>query len=162
MKGSHVKRVLGGTIGVLLLFGILVAVNAAVSALRLRADLTEGKVYTLSQGTEEVLAGLPREVTLKFYVSRGDENAPLFLKQYAQRIADLLQEYELKGGGRVAVETYDPLPDSDEEEWAQRYGLTPRSFGTLGAAPDFYLGLVAVSGAQEAAIPFITPAAEPQ
>jgi ABC-type uncharacterized transport system involved in gliding motility auxiliary subunit len=162
MKSSRITRIFGGAVGVLLLLGILIAANAVVSSLRLRADLTEGKVYTLSDGTGQVLKELPKEVTLKFFVSRADETAPLFLKQYAQRIADLLREYALAGGGKVAVETYDPLPDSDEEEWAQRFGLTPRSFGTIGAAPDFYLGLVAVAGTQEAAIPFFTPDAEPQ
>ncbi len=162
MKGSKSTRIFGGAAGVLLLLGILIAANVALSGLRLRADLTEDKVYTLSGGTKQVLRALDRDVTLKFFVSRSDENAPLFLKQYAQRISDLLREYELAGGGRVGVETYDPLPDSDEEEWAQRYGLSPRSFGAIGAAADFYLGLVATAGAQEAAIPFLTPDSEPQ
>jgi ABC-type uncharacterized transport system involved in gliding motility auxiliary subunit len=77
-------------------------------------------------------------------------------------VEDLLREYERSGGGRIVVETYDPKPDSDEEEWAQRYGLVGPASAVLGEATRTYLGLVAVSGAREAAIPFLSPEAEPQ
>ena len=51
------------------------------------------------------------------------QGVPAYLKQYAQRIQDLLREYERISGSRVTLEVLDPAPDSDEEEWAQRSGL---------------------------------------
>ena len=36
-------------------------------------------------------------------------------------------------GSKVLVETYDPEPDSDAEEWAQRYGLTGEQLGITDA-----------------------------
>ncbi len=83
-------------------------------------------------------------------------------RQYAQRIQDLLREYETAGRGRLVVETYDPRPDSEEEEWAQRYGLAPQGMDLLGGGTPIYLGVVAVCGSREASIPFLAPAAEPQ
>ena len=71
-----------------------------------------------------------------------------------------MNEYDLaaRSGGKLTLEVLDPQPDSDAEEWAQRYGLVPQATGGLGAQPDLYLGLVAVAGAREAAIPFGTAA----
>ena len=84
------------------------------------------------------------------------------MKNYVQRTLDFLRELAARSGGKVVLEVLDPQPDSDAEEWAQRYGLTAQATGGLGLQPDLYLGLAAVSGAKEAAIPFLDPAAEPQ
>lgn len=153
---------LGGAAGALIVLAILIALNAVVGALRIRKDMTAERLYTLSGGTRTFLAGLDRTVTLKLFFSQSNENLPIPLKQYAQRVTDLLREYEAHGRGRVVLETYDPRPDSDEEEWAQRYGLAGQTLDMLGMQPDLYFGLVAVSGTREAALPFLAPATEPQ
>ena len=156
------KESVSGTVGVVLVLGILIAVNvifSRVSAMRL--DLTEENLYTLSDGTRSMLRSLDRDVTLKFYYSRSAESMPIPIKQYAQRVDDLLGEYGAESGGRVVVETFDPRPDSDEEEWAQKYGLVSQGLSMLGGE-GFYLGIAAISGAQEAAIPFLDPGAEPR
>lgn len=156
-----VQKSLSGIVGIFVILGIIVAVNIITSQVRLRKDLTEDKLYTLADGTKELIGSLQRDVVLKFYFSKSMEGMPIALKQYAQRIADLLSEYETHGQGRVALEKYDPQPDSDEEEWAQKYGLTEQGMGLFGG-PSLYMGIVAVSGSKEASIPFIAPSAEPQ
>ncbi|MCZ7590703.1 MAG: GldG family protein [Kiritimatiellae bacterium] len=55
-----------------------------------------------------------------------------------------------------------PEPDSDAEEWAQRYGLTASRLDPAGNLPPVFLGLVALSGAKQSSIPFFSPADEPQ
>ena len=151
-----------GVAGGLMVLGILIAANALFSGVRLRKDLTEERLYTLSPGTVQMLKGLERPVTLKFYFTKGNPNVPVSLKNYVQRTLDFLRDLSARSGGKVALEILDPQPDSDAEEWAQRYGLTPQSTGGLGLQPDLYLGLVAVSGTRESAIPFLDPTAEPQ
>ena len=151
-----------GFAGGLVVLGILIALNVLFAGVRLKKDLTAERLYTLSPGTVDMLKGLDRPVTLKFYFSKGNPNVPVPLKNYVQRTLDFLREISARSGGRLVLETLDPQPDSDAEEWAQRYGLTPQSTGGLGLQPDLYLGLVAVSGTQEAAIPFLDPTAEPQ
>ncbi|NKB25168.1 MAG: hypothetical protein GKR87_12490 [Kiritimatiellae bacterium] len=146
-------------ISLLVVFGIFIALNIVVGQLRLRKDLTEEKLYTLSEGTTELVGTLSRNITLKFYFSKSLEGLPIPLKQYAQRVSDLLYEYASHSKGRITLETYDPKPDSDEEEWAQRYGLAGQSMGLLGG-PSLYMGLVAVAGTKEAAIPVFDPRAE--
>ena len=161
MKKTTTK-LFAGVAGGLMALGILIAANALFSGARLRKDLTAERLYTLSPGTVEMLKGLERPVTLKFYFTKGDSAVPMPLKNYVQRTLDFLRELSARSGGTVALETWDPQPDSDAEEWAQRYGLIPQSTGGLGAQPNLYLGLVAVAGTHEAAIPFLDPGAEPQ
>ncbi len=151
-----------GAAGLMVLLALLIVVNALSGSLRLRADLTAENLYTLSEGTRDLLQQLPREVTLKFYYSRHAEGFPPALQQYAQRITDLLQEYAAASKGRLALEVLDPKPDSTEEEWAQRYGVAGQAIDPMGQGPAVYLGLVAVAGAKTAVIPFFSPADEPQ
>lgn len=151
-----------GLAGLVVFLAIVIAVNMLLADTRIRKDLTKEKLYTLSEGTRGLLKSLPHDVTLKFYFSRGNEDAPIPLKQYGERILDLLNEYKLVSNGRLTLEVYDPKPDSDEEEWAQRYGLTGQPMNMMGGGENIYLGLVAVSGTKEAAIPFFAPSEEPR
>ena len=160
MQGSLQK--LTGAAGLLVLLALLIVINVLAGQIRLRADTTTEKLYTLSDGTRELLAALPRDVTLKFYRTRNAENLPAAFKQYAQRIGDLLAEYEQRSGGRILLEVIDPQPDSDEEEWALRYGIAAQQVDALGEGPALYLGLAALSGSRQVSIPFFSPGAEPQ
>ena len=162
MKNKHYLKWLTSAIGLAVVLGILVTLQVIFQKVTLRKDLTEEKLYTLSTGTHTLLKSLERDVTLKFYYSKSVEGLPIAFKQYAQRLQDLLREYQANSNGRLTVETYDPKPDSDEEEWAQRYGLAGQGLDMLGGGPRVYLGLVAVSGSRDAAIPFIAPGNEPQ
>ena len=161
MNKKNIFKSLSGMAGLFAILGILIAFNIVWSSVRLRKDLTEDQLYTLSEGTREMMGSLSRDVTLKFYFSKSIERVPVPLKQYAQRVTDLLREYQSWSRGRVFIEHYDPAPDSDEEEWAQRYGLTGQPMGLLGG-PSLYLGVVAVSGKKEAALPFLSPGEEAQ
>jgi ABC-type uncharacterized transport system involved in gliding motility auxiliary subunit len=161
MKKNDLKMI-SGTAGVLILLGILIAFNAVLSPVRVRRDVTQDKLYTLSDGTKQLLKELDRDVTLKFYFSRSNERLPVPLKNFAGRVRDLLAEYESRSGGHLVVEDFDPKPDSDEEEWAQRYGLQGQALDMFGTSGSLYLGIVAVSGNRETVIPLLSPEAEPQ
>jgi len=162
MRAKQLQQALSGVIGLVIVLGIVIAANAVVGAVRLRKDLTEEQLYTLSEGTHRILGGLERTVTLKYYFSESNPHVPIPLKQFAQRVEDWLYEYELHSQGHVVLETYDPRPDSDEQQWAQRYGVTGQQLGMMAAQPDFYMGLVAVSGSQEAPLPLLAPNMDPR
>ncbi len=152
---SGILRTGGGLAGFLLVLAIAIAVNVTISHLNVRKDLTEEKLYTLSDGTRRVLDKLPAKVTLKFYFSGSSPEIPIGVKNFASRIEDLLREYEIAGKGKIAVEKYDPKPDSDAEDWARRYGVAGQQLGMGG--PTLFLGLVAESGDIHEAIPVFDP-----
>ena len=164
MKDTPMKGILkigAGAAGVLMVLAILVAVNIIVAPLRLRVDLTEEKLYTLSKGSRQILGELDGPVTLKYYFSRSSGDAPMHLKEYASQVEDLLKEYEVAGKGKLILEVYDPEPDSDEEEWARRYGVAEQPTGSM-FGPPIYFGVVAAAGSSdgEAVIPALSPRTE--
>lgn len=147
-----------GVIALALMLVVIGAVNLILSNLPLRLDLTAEKLYTLSDGSKAVLGKLEDDVTLKFYFSQSSEEMPMAIKTYAQQVKNLLKEYELAGNGRLVLEAYDPKPDSDAEEWAQRYGVEPQNVNPFGQS--VYFGLVAVCGDREETLGAISPNAE--
>ena len=158
---SEGKRRIGRTAfsagSAVLVLVIVVLVNILLSRTTLRWDATEDNLYSLSQGTRTILAELDQEVVVKVFYSKHVVNVPSHIKTFAQRVIDFLSEYEQYGKGRVSVEIYDPKPDSEEEEWAIKYGMKGISLPT---GEEVYLGLVALAADREAAIAFIDPTQE--
>ncbi|MEE8395044.1 MAG: GldG family protein, partial [bacterium] len=140
-----------------LLVVALVAVNVFAGVLPLRLDVTEKSLFTLSKGSKAVLGKLTEPVTVKYYFRESLENVPLVLKTYARRVRDLLREYEANSDGKLFLETYDPRPDTDDEEWATRYGL---SGAQLPNGARLIHGLVVLSEGKEAVVPFFDPRRE--
>ncbi len=124
--------------GLAVLFLALVALNYLVGAAPARVDLTATKLYTLTEGTKKTLKSLPAPVKVRLYVSQG-EGMPVQLRGFAQRVEDLLREFEAVAGTNLVVEKYNPRPDSDEEDAAQLGGVEPQ---LLQTGESFYLGVV--------------------
>ena len=147
-----------GALGLVLLAVILGAADLILASLPLRLDFTAEKLYTLSKGSKAVLGKLEEDVTLKYYFSSSSAETPMALKTYATQVQNLLKEYELAGKGHVTLEAYDPKPDSDAEEWAQRYGVEPQNVTPFGQ--PVYFGLVAVCGDREETLARFSPRTE--
>ena len=148
-----------GVVGLVLVGAIAASSVVILANLPLRCDMTAEKLYTLSKGSKAVLSQLTEDVTFKYYVSSSSAEMPMALKTYASQVGNLLKEYERAGGGRLVVETYDPKPDSDAEEWAQRYGVEPQTGGNPFGA-GIYFGIVAVCGDREETLGVLSPRTE--
>jgi ABC-type uncharacterized transport system involved in gliding motility auxiliary subunit len=143
--------------GVVILFLALVALNYLVGSAPARVDLTENKLYTLSDGTKKTLKALTAPVKIRLYESRG-EGMPVQLRGFAQRVEDLLDEFASVAGPNLVIEKYDPKPDSDEEDAAQLGGVEPQQLVT---GDSFYLGLVVSRLDRAETIPSISFQREP-
>ena len=148
-----------GIVGLVLVGAIAASSVVILANLPLRCDMTAENLYTLSKGSKAVLGQLTEDVTLKYYVSSSSAEMPMALKTYAQQVGNLLKEYERAGGGRLVVEEYDPKPDSDAEEWAQRYGVEPQTGGNP-FGQGIYFGVVAVCGDREETLGVLSPRTE--
>ncbi len=137
---------------IVLLVVALISVNVVAGFLPLRLDITEDGLYTLSEGTERILDSLENPVTIKYYFSEEAPDVPIAVKNYHRKVVELLEAYEAGSGGKLVLQTYDPAPDSEDEVWAERYGL---SGVALAQGQKLYFGLVALSEDREAALPFI-------
>ncbi len=105
--------------------------------IRWRTDLTEDKIYTLTENTKKIISELDTAVEVRFYYSRFNNNMPARLKNYARRIDDLLTEYE-QNSNMVKVERLNPQPQSDAEDLAAFDRLKPV---TSVGGENLYLGL---------------------
>ena len=148
-----------GVVGLVLVGAIAASSVVILANLPLRCDMTAERLYTLSNGSKAVLGQLTEDVTLKYYVSSSSAEMPMALKTYAQQVGNLLKEYARAGGGRLVVEEYDPKPDSDAEEWAQRYGVEPQTGGNP-FGQGVYFGVVAVCGDREETLGVLSPRTE--
>ena len=83
------------TLLVAIVLAILIAVNLLVDLIPLGADLTEEKLYSLSEQTYSVLDNLEQEVTLHLLAEEGKENptTDTILKRYAQRTDKIKLDY---------------------------------------------------------------------
>jgi ABC-type uncharacterized transport system involved in gliding motility auxiliary subunit len=140
---------------------LLVAVNLLSATLftSSRIDLTEHRLYTLSEGTRNVLRSLEEPVTLRLFLSRDLATRLPGISTYASRVEDLLREFDRIADENLTLELIDPLPFSEEEDLALAYGLEGIPLDT--AEGLFYFGLVASgpTGEQEV-IPFLSMARE--
>lgn len=106
----------------------LLAVNFWLAPLGgMRADLTAGGRYTLSDATRTVLKGLHEPLLIRGYFS--SHTHPL-LAPLVPQMEDLLKEYAQAGGSGVRVEIANPSTDREAEKSAAEYGIRPTPFQT--------------------------------
>lgn len=156
MQKKSIETILYSSAGIIVMLVILIAANVVTGARPLRMDLTREKAYTLSAGTRAILLKLDTPVKIRFYCTQSDTATPdtVYLKDYARKVQDLLQEYKEIAGKNLIIQKFDPQPDSDAEDSARLDGLQPQQ---LPGVDQFYLGLSVSLADAQVAIPFLSP-----
>src|SRR5437868_4090448 len=150
------EHLIYSAIGLVALVLVLVAFNYLISRVPARLDLTEGRLYTLSEGTKKILRNLQAPVKVKLYVSQG-ESVPVPLRSFAQRVEDLVREFKSVAGANLVIERYNPRPDSEEEDAAQLDGIESQQ---LVSGEQFYLGATVSQLDRKQALAAINPQRE--
>lgn len=129
---------------------------ASLSMRNVKADLTEDRLYTISNGTKQVLATLTEPINVRVYYShRLGEIAPTFARQF-DRLKGLLEQYSDLSGGKLQVTYLDPEPFSDAEDRAAAAGLKGQRLNQDGETG--YFGLVASNLTDnDSVVPFFSP-----
>lgn len=134
------QRKFGAGLALILIAILFLALNTLSNATLTgaRLDLTQNRLYTLSEGTRAVLASLNEPVRLRFYYSERLSNDHPELKPYGTRVREMLDEIVSASRGMVRLQVIDPEPFSEDEDAANALGLT----GTpLDSGETFYFGL---------------------
>ncbi len=155
MKEKKFETLLFSSIGVAVMFVIVVAVNLISSALKTRVDLTKEKAFTLSPGTRAILGKLDSPVEVRFYYSQSETRVPSQNKTYAKRVEDLLAEFKQAAHGHLEIKKLDPQPDSEAEDLANLDGVEGQMTET---GEKTYLGLAVSLDPHKVAIPILSPA----
>ena len=125
----------------------------------LKVDVTEQNLYTLSDGTKEILAKLNQPVKVKLYYAKtaalkGSDQIQYF-NNYYQFVKALLEEYASEANGMIDLQIIDPRPFSEDEVQALRYGL--QRF-PMTEEESFFFGLVVQTQfGVEKVIPLFSP-----
>ncbi len=140
----------------LAMLGLVLLVAGQMWFKHLRVDLTEDKVFTLSDGTRNIVSDLEQPVELLFFYSEKAMRETPSLRNYAQRIENVLEEFALLSGGTLELKKVDPEPFSEMEDRATELGM--QAVPVRVGAPQLYLGLAAVgANGKEEVITFFHP-----
>ena len=125
----------------------------------LKLDVTDQKLYTLSDGTRAILAKLHQPIKAKLYYAKtaalkGPDQIKYF-NNYYEFVRALLEEYAVAAEGMIDLQVIDPRPFSEDELQALRYGLTRFP---ITEEENFFFGLVVQTQfGVEKVIPFFSP-----
>ena len=159
-KFSIFLNSVGGALVILL---CVVVFNLISSQLKFKADLTEGNLYTLSDGSKKLLDELANErdgdsesssLEIRFYLTKGEKGVPVFVNDHGKRIEDLLDQYKDYAGGNLELKKINPRRDTDEEELAVNDGIQ-----LLNNA--FYVGMAVSYLDTTEVVPFFDPSKSP-
>lgn len=121
-----------------------------------RLDLTENNLYTLSDGTRNVLDKIEEPITLYFFYNRDGAQGVPQLQTYATRVQEFLEEIALRGGDKLRLKLIAPEPFSTEEDRAVELGV--QSVPINDAGDNFYFGLAGTNSVDDVeTIPFFQP-----
>ena len=153
------KLLTGGALAVLAVLLVAVILISNVLFRGARVDLTQGHLYTLSQGTKNILAHIDEPIHLYyFYSDKGTQDLPQ-VRTYATRVRELLEEMAGRASGKIKLEVIDPLPFSEDEDRATAFGLTAVPTGNGG--DKIFLGLAGTNSTNgKSVIPFLNPQKE--
>ncbi len=155
MTGNR-KLLTGGALAVLAVLFVAVILICNTLFRGARLDLTSSHLYTLSQGTKNILSSIDEPIHLYlFYSDKGSQELPQ-LRVYAQRVREMLEEMSARAGGKLKLEVIDPQPYSEDEDRATGYGLQAVPAGQNGE--KIFLGLAGTNSTNgKSVIPFLQP-----
>lgn len=118
-----------------------------------RLDLTEQKLYTISEGTERILGELEEPINLYFFYSDKSARDLAVLRNYATRVEEMLKAYERAADGKIKLHIVDPEPFSEDEDKAAAFGLQAVPASQNG--DSIYFGLAGTNAVDDKqVIPF--------
>lgn len=168
---AKLSRRAAALIGLAVTFVIVLLVNFVANRMSFRADLTEYGVYTLSEGTSNILSRLETPVELRYYVTDDSKVMSPSERTRARRVSDLLAEFARnaptkeievtdekgefvkKNVKMLTVKKLNPEPNTDAEDSAMIDGLQAGVSGETNN--ELYFGIAIQCLDAVEAIPFI-------
>ena len=103
---------------------VFLAFNFAISQVQnLRFDLTQDKIFSISENSQKIVSSLDKKTKITFYYSQKlDELSPSYAL-FANRVEGLLLELNSIGNDNLKVSFVDPIPFEKTEDDAIKDGL---------------------------------------
>ena len=139
---TKIKFLFSGTGLLSVAIALLISVGLISALPSVRIDLTEDDLFSLADGTRNIVSGLEEPIELLFFYSESATEDQPQIRSYGTRVQELLREIVIASGGNLVLSIVDPEPFSEEEDLATQYGVQPVPVTQGGQG--IYFGLVAV------------------
>ncbi|VAW96319.1 gliding motility protein GldG [hydrothermal vent metagenome] len=146
--GKNIYSISGLVIAAVLIVVINLFSNLIFSSVRL--DLTEGNIYSLSDGTKNIIDKIDEPITLRYYFSSKLLGDIPSVSNYGKRVKELLVEYEKISAGNIKLIIVDPEPFSEQEDQAVQYGIQALPLGD--GRTKAYFGLIGSNATDKEAV----------
>ncbi len=121
-----------------------------------RIDLTENKIYTISDSTKKILKNLKDIVNIDLYFS---ENLPPYLIPKVEQIKDIIDEYKSYGGNKLIITYHNPDNDKKLQQKLMFMGIPKVQVNVIekeqAAIKNIYLGIAVSYQDKVEVIPFV-------
>ena len=145
---------------ILLTAAIVIIVNILAENYKFRLDLTEGREYTLSPATRNILKNLEKPVTVTAYFSK---DLPPNIGNIAGNLRDMLIEYSNRSKGMLVYRFVNPNENEETESEAVNNGIGPVMINVREKdeirQQKAYMGAIVSVGEEKEVIPFFQPGA---
>lgn len=135
---------------------LVLLIQKSTSAVRL--DLTENKLFTLSEGSKKIVQNIQNPIELTLYYSEKEARPYPQFRQYAERVIEKITEYSAQSNHKITLKLIDPEPYSIAEDKAIAKGIIAVPLEN-GAGP-LYFGISANVAESSQTIGFIKPESE--
>lgn len=137
---------------------IVIAVLTNILGTRIpgRIDLTQERLFTLTEATKNTLASLQDVINITVYRS---EELPAQFQPILREVSDMLRDYATTSNNNIIITYKDPASDSQIAQEAASLGVQQVQFNVIGneelQLKNGYLGLSMNYAGENEIIPFI-------
>ena len=140
----------------IIVIGILAAINFFSYQIFYRWDLTQNKDYSISKISKKTAGNLDDIVSIKVYFSK---NLPARYITLRQEVGDILDEYANYSNGNIRVRFIDPADNADLKQELRMEGIPELQFNVLEKdkyqVVRGYLGMAVQYGDNTEVIPVV-------
>ena len=155
---SRKKLTIAGMV-VAAIFLFFVNIWSSLGIQSAQLDLTENHLYTLSQGSKDVIKTIDEPIIFRLYYSPsfGEISPPH--GNYFKRVRELLEHFSAVSGGKIDLKIINPISFSVEEDEAVKFGIQGVPLDQSGELG--YFGMAAINSTDDRkTVPFFNPQRE--
>lgn len=139
------RAIVGLGLALALLLSVNIVSNVVLKPFQL--DLTENKLFTVSQGTKDIIDGIDEPIALRLYFTKAMGEGNPAHAQHFVRVKELLERYASLSNDRIRLELLDAAPFTPAEDEAVAFGLTGIPYNEAGDLG--YFGLVGTNSTDD-------------
>jgi ABC-2 type transport system permease protein len=150
----------GAVVEIVIVAAVLALVNLLSLKFFVRADLTEGRIFSVSGSTRQVLENLDDIVHIKVYFSK---KLPPYMTTLTREVSDILGEYQAYAGNNLIIDFEDPADNPETEQRVRALGIPQVQMNIIekdkAEVVNGYLGMAILYEDRSEVLPVVSTAA---